>query len=283
MRAPIASIALAATLLSVALPPHAAQAGSILLTGHDPDAHAIVGYHNREGARRFLRAVASWMMTIGINPFVGVTRPKFLLVEGKIPVPSHHNQGRDGWVLSGFVENVDFEHHDFTTLNAELDRLGEKYAAIVVGSDYAGLLTQAELDVLMARSADIMAFLNAGGGLFAMAETSDEAGLTSGPHYGFFPGIRTERRLALHEQIHTTEFGASIGLNENDLNGNISHCHFIEYGALVPADIAEDGSVLSVGTRDVVTATRGSTWGELKSRYRDSRRAMHRHPAATSP
>jgi hypothetical protein len=49
------------------------------------------------------------------------------------------------------------------------------YSGIVVASDYGGWLRQDELNILDARSADIINYLNGGGGLFAMAEGGDRA------------------------------------------------------------------------------------------------------------
>ena len=57
---------------------------------------------------------------------------------------------------------------------------------MVVASDFGGLLTQAELNILNARSGDIINFLNQGGGLYAMGQSNDGAGLTpDGGHFGF--------------------------------------------------------------------------------------------------
>jgi hypothetical protein len=47
-----------------------------------------------------------------------------------------------------------------------------------VASDFGGILTQAELNILNADSSNIINFPNSGGGLYAMAEHNSGAGLT---------------------------------------------------------------------------------------------------------
>ena len=244
----VASV-LAATMLSLAAP-GAALAGSIFLTGHDPDFHATSG--NVTGARNINNAAINFIMNPAFNPFVA-SAPKFLFVESKGSIPGGHLQGKAGIVASGHTEGVDFDHHDFTTLNAALNLLGTSggYSAIVVASDFGGILRQAELNILNARAADIIAFLNAGGGIYAMAESNLGAGLTpSGGHFGFLPFVVSSVSLNQSETGFTvTPFGASLGLTAADVNNNFSHNIFLGTFGLNAVDLDNQGNIMSIAGR----------------------------------
>lgn len=216
------SIAIILTIaLSVA---GAASAGSIFLTGHDPDFHAFIG-GNATGAININNAAIDFILDPGFNSFAATATLDFLFVESFISPPGGHVNGVNGILASGYTAGVDFEHHDASTLNAELDLLGTKYAGIVVASDFGGVLTSAELDILNARRPDIVAFLNAGGGLYAMAESNSQGQLTpNGGQFGFLPFIVTSLQLNQGESGYTvTPFGASLGLTNSDINNNASH------------------------------------------------------------
>jgi len=117
-------------------------------------------------------------MDPAFNPYAAGGVNKFLFVESTISVPGGHVVGKTGIVASGYVEGVNFDSYNASTLNAALNNLGTTYSAIVVASDFGGILTQAELNILNNRANDIITFLNNGGGLFAMAESNGGAGLT---------------------------------------------------------------------------------------------------------
>jgi hypothetical protein len=227
-------------------------AASIFLTGHDPDFHAIAP-SNTTGARNINNAAIGFIRDSNFNPFVSATS-KFLFVESKGSIPGGHRQGKIGIAQSGFVESTDFEHHDFTTLNAELDLLGIKYDAIVVASDFGGILRQAELDILNARAGDIIDFLNQGGGLYAMAESNNGAGLTPlGGQFGFLPFVVSSTPANQSEIGFTvTPFGASLGLMDSDVNGNASHNVFDDSFGLNVVDFDNQGRILSLAGRGKV-------------------------------
>lgn len=229
-----------------------AGAAAIFLTGHDPDFHASLG-GNTTGARDINTTAIGFVTDPANNAFSGLG--KFLFVESSISPPSGHTVGKTGIVDSGYVEGVDFVHADASTLNAQLDLLGIVYDAIVVASDFGGLLTSAELDILNARSADIIDFLNSGGGIYAMAESHGGVNLTPGSTlYGYLPFVVSSLQLDQSEVGNSvTGFGAGLGLTNSDVNGNASHNIFLSASTLNIVDIDAQGNILSIaGVVDVV-------------------------------
>jgi hypothetical protein len=237
-----------------------AQAGSIFLTGHDPDFHAFVG-GNVTGARNINTTAIDFISDPTFNSFSAAGVNRFLFVESMIAPPGGHVNGVNGIIASGYSPGTDFEHHDASTLGAELDLLGTKYNGIVIASDFGGVLTQAELDILNARSADIITFLNDGGGLYAMAESNNGAGLTpSGGQFNFLPFVVASSPLNQLEVGNTvTAFGASLGLTNADVNGNASHNVFGGTFGLDVVDHDAAGRILSLAGRGEVDPGTGLT------------------------
>ena len=231
-----------------------ARAGSIFLTGHDPDFHAYLG-GNLVGAQDINRSAINFITNPLFNPF-NTGGKKFLFVESSIAPPGGHTDGINGLIASGYTAGVDFVKADASTLNAQLNLLGSTYDGIVVASDFGGILTQAELNILNSRSADIINFLNQGGGIYAMAESDSGAGLTPGGGlFGFLPFIITSVQLNQSEVGNTiTPFGASLGLTAADINGNASHNVFTSTGGLNVVDYDSQGNILSVAGRGQVTS-----------------------------
>ncbi len=227
-------------------------AGSIFLTGHDPDYHASLG-GNSVGAQHIIQKAIAYVQDPGFNSFVA-SAPKFLFVESNIIPPPSNSVGKNGIVASGYVEGTDFDQVNAAGLNAALNLLGTGYSAIVVASDHGGILTSAELNILNARSADIISFLNNGGGLFAMAE-SDAVGLITGSTpFGYLPFIVSSSPLQQSEVGNSvTAFGASLGLVDTDVNGNFSHNVFTATGGLSVVNINSAGETLSVAGRSQIT------------------------------
>jgi len=232
--------------------------GSVFLTGHDPDFHASLG-GNLTGARNTNNRAIDFVMDAQANTFVRRGVSKFLYVQSRINPPNGHTNGLNGIIASGHVLGTDFDHHDATTLNAALDELGTTYAAIVVASDYGGILTQAELDILNARAADIIAFLNAGGGLYALAESNSQGQLTpNGGHFGFLPFVVSSTQFNQTEiGVTVTPFGASLGLTNDDVNGNASHNIFVATSGLNIVDVDSSGNILSLAARGVINPELG--------------------------
>ena len=233
-------------------------AGSLFLTGHDPDFHAFMG-GNFTGARNINQAAINYVTDSTFNTFTANGVNKFLFVESKIRPPVGYTNGVKGIVASGYRPGVDFDHHNFSTLNSALDQLGTTYNAIVIASTGGGVLTQAELDILNARSSDIINFLNAGGGLYAMSESKTRANLApNGGYYGFLPFVASSVAHGGHEDNYSvTPFGASLGLTNSDINGNYSHTIFTQTSGLSILDVDGEGNILSLAGRGNIDPENG--------------------------
>jgi PEP-CTERM motif-containing protein len=250
-------VALAVCLTLVWLIAPAAFAGSIFVTGHDPDFHAAAG-GNTVGAQDISRTALNFTMDPAFNPYVAGGNQHFLFVEcDTCIVPGGHVDGVPGMTLS-LPAGVSFDTHGAADgLAAALTQLGTTYSAIVIGSDFGGMLTQAELDLLDADSAGIISFLNNGGGLYAMAETDiAHQGLANTGFYGFLPFLVASSSFNQAEVGNTlTPFGLSLGLTNSDINGNASHNIFTSTGGMSVIDNDPSGDILSLATREQVTQT----------------------------
>ena len=244
--------------LSIILSAQAVSAASIFLTGHDSDFHASNSAGTAVdsiGAVHINQIAIGYIMDPLFNLAVLGGATKFLFVESSMAAPSGHRIGKNGIIQSGYVEDIDFVHADAGTLNAELDLLGTTYGGIVVASDFGGVLSQAELDILNARSADIINFLNLdNGGIYAMAESNSGDGLTpDGGHFGFLPFVASTTGLNQSEAGTTvTAFGASLGLTNADVNSNFSHNIFDATFGLGIVDIDSNQNILSLAGRGVI-------------------------------
>lgn len=227
---------------------------SIFLTGHDPDFHAYLG-GNLSGAQNINTTAINFITDPLYNSYAAGGVHKFLFVESSITPPSGHVDGINGIIASGYTLGTDFDKADATTLATALGGLGTTYDAIVVASDFGGILTQAELDILDANRTQIVNFLNGGGGLYAMAEGNNGAGLTpNGGWFGFLPCIVTQQDKNQNEVGNTvTGFGAGIGLSNADVNGNASHNVFTDTCGMNIVDQDPSNAILSLAAHGKVT------------------------------
>lgn len=233
-----------------------ANAGSIFLTGHDADFHAVLG--NTTGARNIIRSAVNFIRDSSYNTKV-TSSSKILFVDSNIAPPGGHIDSVLGMTASGYVQGVNFDVFDYSNLGAGLDQLGTTYDSIVVASDFGGTLRQAELNILNSRSTDIVSFLNTGGGLFAMSEGNNGAGLTpGGGWYGYLPFVVSSANLNEVENGNTvTAFGAGLGLSVSDVNGNYSHNIFNSDFGLNVVDYNSRGGILSLAGRGQITGGGG--------------------------
>ena len=219
--------------------PLATQAGNVFLTGHDPDFHTqpSLGFGDR-------------LLDVGLGFVTGNTHrdgssaQKFLWVESNIAAPTGHVKGYNSLDDIG-VTLADYDRVDaagFATANLS------SYNAIAIASSFGGTLTRAELDALIARSADIAAFINAGGGLFASSECfpcGDNllAGTTAPDLYGYLPISVTS--IGANPPFSVTAYGASLGLTNADMN-DPTHNSFGLTGGLNVVDTDSAGNATTL-------------------------------------
>jgi hypothetical protein len=210
------------------------QAGPVFLTGHDPDFHAQDSIH----AKNFLTAGLSFVTN---GTFDDGAASKFLWVESRIAVPSGHRVGEAGLTALGLTLGTNYERVNA----AELATVNfSSYTAIAIASSFGGLLTRAELDGLIARSADIASFINGGGGLLALSECSPSSGFCDGSllaggtppsPFGFLPVAVSS--VATINSYHVTAAGAAapFNLTDDDVN-DPTHNSFGLTGGLTVLD-----------------------------------------------
>ncbi len=208
-----------------------AMAGPILITGHDPDFHAP----SSSGAQNLLNAGLSFVTGGAYTD----SATKFLWVESFLAPTAGHRVGEQGLTAIGLNEGTEFDWVDatgFASVNLS------NYEAIAIASSFGGMLTQAELDALIARKTDLADFVNAGGGLLALAECSPESGfcrsdtLGSNPAlFGFLPVTVTS--VATTAPYALTAAGAAMfpSLTNSDMN-DPTHNSFGAVGGLTIVD-----------------------------------------------
>jgi hypothetical protein len=200
----IIRIALAGMLVALLLPA-TTFGGPIFLTGHDPDFHS----QGQPDAAEFFTTALNYVMNGTLNDNVH----KLLWVESKIAPNSGHVTGANSLPIIGLTAGIDYDWVDaagFATANLA------NYAAIGVASTFGGMLTSAELNALIARSADIAAFVNGGNGIFASAECNanqcggaDNLTVPHGAFYSFLPVVASS--VANADPYTLTAFGNAFG------------------------------------------------------------------------
>lgn len=218
-----------------------ALAGSVFVTGHDPDFHAFVG-GNAVGASNILNTGVNFAKN-------GSALPLLYIHDEATPVLGGHVNSTGGLNSAG-ITYIEKNAAQFATENLA------NYSAVLVPSSFGGNLTQAELDALNARSGDIINFINAGGGLVALAETPNDASFATTNLFGFLPFLVTSNPADQSEVGNTvTPFGAGLGLTNGDVNGNASHCVFTSTGGMNVVDNDSSGRILSLAYRGQIGTT----------------------------
>jgi hypothetical protein len=228
------SVAALATTLTLAA--GASRAGAVYLTGHDPDFHAqgqISGQNQLNVALNFVT---------GGTYNDAAPAKKFLWVESRDPILGGHRRGFDGlatigvgasdvdWVDASQIAGVNFSN----------------YSAIAVASSFGGMLSTAEINALVLRSADIASFVNGGGGIAAFAECYQTAGCDNGSNittganlFGFLPISVTS--VGTTAPYVVTAYGASLGLTDFDVSDCCTHNSFGSTGGLNVVDTDQHG------------------------------------------
>lgn len=243
----VAARFLVASLLLASVLCWADPVGSVFVSGHDPDFHASQG-PNPVGAQHLIQDALSFARN-------GNTAPILFLESNTLNnFLGDHVDSETGLIDSGFTAgNTAGDHYvkldaaQFATANLSL------YSAIFIPSDHGGSLTGDDLETLDKRAADILAYLNGGGGLVAWAEDGRHTPTTDGSTpalFGFLPFLVSDTALSEAENGNTlTTFGASLGLTTSDINGNFSHNIFTATGGMTPVDSDSGKQILSLGFR----------------------------------
>ena len=71
-----------------------AKAGSIFLTGHDPDFHSLSSFSDPTGPRKINTTAIGYILDPGFNAFAAQGVNKFLFVESSISTPARHRIGK---------------------------------------------------------------------------------------------------------------------------------------------------------------------------------------------
>ncbi len=231
-----------------------AFAGPVFLTGHDPD------FHSQPGAGAGANLLREGLRFVTNGTFDDGAATKFLWVESRpASVPSGHLVGENGLVSIGLSLGTNYDRAnatEFATVNLS------NYTAIAIASSFGGLLSRAELDALIARSSDIAAFINAGGGLFASAEC-DNCGadlLGSNPDlFGYLPITVTS--IGANPPFTVTAYGAAThGLTNADMN-DPTHNSFGLVGGLNIVDTDASGNATTLS--GVVSIRDGEIVGDV--------------------
>ena len=231
-------IVMAATLAS------ANTQGSVFVTGHDSDFHASLG-PNPAGAQNIIIDALNFVRNGNTAPILVIQTDLSNLGLGD------HTDSLNGLNASGYsAGNTPGNHYvvvnatTFMTTNLSL------YSAIFVPSDHGGTLTEADISALDSRSADILSYVNNGGGLAAFAEDGFHTGGNTKPLFGFLPFLATSAPLSEFEGGNTlTSFGTALGLSNSDINGNFSHNIFTSTGGMNIVDRDAGQEILSLDFR----------------------------------
>ena len=209
-----------------------ASAGPVLLTGHDPDFHSAFGQPDgKQQLQVFLNFVTGGTYNSGTS--------KFLYVQSNLAPPAGFLDGEVGLTNIGLTAGTNYDAVDAAGLPSVNFA---NYSAIVVASSFGGMLTAAEINALVARSADIASFVNSGGGLAAFAECFPSSGVcdasnvtASTPLFGFVPvNVSSVPTTAPY---HVTLFGAGLGLTDAIVSDCCTHNSFSLTGGLTVVDL----------------------------------------------
>jgi hypothetical protein len=230
-----------------------AHAGSIFITGHDPDFHAFLG-GNAAGAQKIVNAGLDYARDGNSAPILYLQSDTSNIGLGD------HTDSEQGIIASGYSAGTSAGSHyvkvdasGFASANFSL------YSAVLLPSDHGGTLTESDLAAVNARTSDLIGYLNAGGGLVAFAEDgfhTGRPGTGAQPLFGFLPFVIANVSLSQSESGFTvTPFGTSLGLAVGDVNGNASHNIFTATGGMNVVDRDGSGNIITLAYRGQISPT----------------------------
>lgn len=225
-----------------------ASAGPIFLTGHDPDFHA----QDSQNARNLLSAGLGFVTGGAYTN----TTTKFLWVESFLAPTAGHRVGEDGLNALGLSNGV---HYDWVNAAGLATVNFANYEAIAIASSFGGMLTRAELDGLIARKTEIADFVNAGGGLMALAECAPASGfcladtLGSNPNlFGFLPVNVSSVATAAPYSLTAAGQALFPTLTNADMN-DPTHNSFGAVGGLTVVDTDSRGVATTLAGNVIIT------------------------------
>ena len=237
--------------LAAVLGSSAASAGAVFVSGHDSDFHASLG-PNALGAQNTINRALDFTRQ-------GNTAPILLIKSNSNNVLlGDHTDSEVGLIAAGWTAGTTAGKH-YVVVDAAGFATADlaQFSSIFVPSDHGGTLTGNDIRALNNRSADILAYVNAGGGLVAFAEDGFHTPVSSGPEpavFGFLPFLATSAPLSEFETGNVlTPFGQSLGLTNADINANFSHNIFTSTGGMQVVDYDAGGEILSLATLSQIT------------------------------
>lgn len=222
--------------------------GGVFVSGHDSDGHSA-GEHDGQ-----LTSAADHIITRAIE-YVSYNKPnpKVLLATdlrfpGADNGDSRRARSRYNLTVADYGSGQEGAL-DLHTVNFK------DYDVLFVASSYGGWLRQDELDILNARRADVMEFVNEGGGLVALAELGGRLRADS-----LYPGVTRDHYRFLPIQVSTVQFaedehgsrispeGEAMGLTIFDYL-NSTENYFTTTGGMDIIDYSAAGNITSLAYR----------------------------------
>jgi len=223
-----------------------ATAGGIFVTGHDPDYHSVGG-GNPAGARHIIQQAVKYVT-------FDKSGPKLLLVTDLQNPGGDEVDSRLGMDACGFTYDVaDAGSGTAGVLDLSTVDLNS-YDCVVIASDYGGWLRQEELDILNARAAELLEYVNQGGGIVALSEAGNRGNGTgtTKDRFAYLPFVVAEEGKHQGESGFTlAPAGVAMGLDPTDINGNVSHSIFTKSGGMDPVDLDVGQEIMSLVKRGV--------------------------------
>lgn len=220
--------------LALLAAPGAAQAGRVIVTGHDADLHCSGGQQCN-----YVKIMVAYARAGAPDP----AKPVLVLDRGSLQV----GKALDGAFGAGVVprEVVEPRSAAFGAVSFSTS----KYSAIIVASDTTcggcdlnDFNATPDSDAINARKGDIAKFFNAGGGIVAFSGANHggaDSVTTDDVYYNFLP--LPVGAAAVSPPFTLTPFGTSMGLTEADVNCCPTHNSF---------GIPPSGSELKVAETD---------------------------------
>jgi RHS repeat-associated protein len=226
------------------------QPGGVFVTGHDADDHSQGLYQPALGAQHVVQRAIQYVTYNKANP-------RILLVTDLRDPGGDNSDPRQGMRVSGYNTFDVADYGSGTPGVFDLHAVNfSNYDVVVVASDFGCWLRQDELDVLNARSAELIEYVNEGGGLVAFAESGGRpvppGNYTGTTHdrFRFVPFVVSSEDFQQSETgTRVTPDGAATGLTDADVNGNFSHNIFTTAGGMTVIDRDSQNQILSLAVR----------------------------------